>query len=159
GKAEETGKDLELQLCNIFYVFARTKGAVLIGKRPEFSHAIDPEEPQKVVLGWVPESRVSPWEHRQALYWAAAEPGKPARTHPGCIFRTPDDAIRAMRGGVAIQPIFTEDPIDGTEQRPQYGRPILPDTMRYPLLEWPVGVDPSPMINGSELRPVSARGA
>src|SRR6185437_11395754 len=35
------GKDLELQVCHVFFVFARTKGAVLIGKRAQFSAAID----------------------------------------------------------------------------------------------------------------------
>ncbi len=88
----DVGKKENVQtfkVSNLFFVYAETKEHVLIGSADYF----DPQNPLEVIKGWIPQDRISRWEHRLAVEWnrdstlASAKPRR--RTEPGFLIAVP----------------------------------------------------------------------
>jgi hypothetical protein len=157
-EARTNGEDI--RLFNVFFVFGETQDHVLIGRRPEFIPG-DPDDPARVILGWVPKVRVRTWLTREALFWKQDDPK--AYTHcargGSCVGEAakvirhqdaPNANMHRMTSGIVYA--TAKDALNGqygpdeatrrqartvTVEEPMpggvFGRPLLYSQMRFPL--------------------------
>jgi hypothetical protein len=79
---------MNFALFNVFFVYQKRNGFVLLGSAPQFGDA----DVHRVMHGWVPENRVTIWNTREALEWdlRTTLPGVMDRRSPnGTAFRDP----------------------------------------------------------------------
>jgi hypothetical protein len=125
GPAARSGTAGEpIRLFNVFFIYGEADGYVLIGRRPLFRPEADPDDPRRVILGWVPENRICRWLTREAVSWRPE-----GRKKAGVVYGSAQDALNGLFGRPA-QTILIEEP------RPDglFGRPLLPGQMRFPLI-------------------------
>jgi hypothetical protein len=142
-RAETTGE--VIRLFNVFFVFAEADDHVLIGRRGQFQPDVDPDDPRRVILGWVPRDRVRMWLTREAVSWRPDDPSQAAhRQTPGIVYASARDALNGRydpteANRAAARAITAEEPMPSGV----YGRPLLYSQMRYPLFH---EIDPGDRI-------------
>ena len=137
---EPTAKpNREFSLSNIYFIYAETdpadpvKGYALLGAAPYFNQTEglrNPASVRELVLGWVPKSRVCLWSTREALEWdtdSTLPTARPRRKKTGHVYRTIDDAKKALKGQKA-EHLFEEVFADGVSL------PFPYDRTRYPIV-------------------------
>src|SRR5262249_2155795 len=132
-------------LYNVFFVYGKADGRVLLGKSPFFGFYGELEEDRKkvdhvrnIILGWLPGSRVCEWNTREGFQWdrgstLAGAPGR--RTWPGRIYRDPELAkkaadARSLDEYLKVPFLFTEK-FDEKGESPE----VAYDAPRFPILE------------------------
>jgi hypothetical protein len=149
------------RLFNIYFIYADSyppspmQGFYLLGTAPQFDENRafeDAEVPRRVVLGWVPKSRICHWDTREALEWdhpsTRPEAADKRRRTPGRVYRTREDAIKALDGH-SVDPLF-EEVFDGQG----VSKPVPYDRMRFPLVPIRGSDDELKTAEGGELQKV-----
>jgi len=158
GPDEKARPASTFRLFNIYFIYADSyprsldEGYYLLGTAPQFDENRafeDADVPRRVVLGWVPKSRICHWDTREALEWDHAstlpEAGDRRRRSPGRVYRTRADAIKALEGQ-AVAPLF-EEVLDGRG----VSRDLPHDRMRFPLVPIKGTEDELKTAQGGEL--------